>query len=195
MTISSTHLKRVWRTLDRWSVHFILAASLFLNVYFGLRVRALPTSGQSSPAIAVGTRAPNLYAEDMDGTKVVIDWAETSKPWILYIFSPSCVWCQRNTKNFETVVRDRQGDYRIIGLSTTSNQLADYVARQRLSYAVYANPDMSKSPIYGQTATPATYVISTQGIVQAVWRGAYAGDTKKRVEATLNVQLPGIRIN
>lgn len=195
MAVSSIHARFLWQTLDRWGVYVVLAGSLSLNVYLGLKVSAMPAILQSPPAIAVGARAPNLYAEKIDGTKGMIDWTETSKPWLLYIFSPSCVWCQRNRNNFDTIVRERQSEYRIVGLSTTTNQLRDYIRRDQVTYAVYANPDMSKSSLYAQTATPTTYVISPQGVVLAAWRGAYTGDVRKGIEAKLNVQLPGVKID
>lgn len=190
---ATTRSSGFFQQLDRWGVHCILALSLGLNVYLGLKVRSAPPALQSTPTIAVGAQAPTLYAEDLDGKKVVVDWSAASQSTILYIFSPSCIWCQRNTDNFDAIVRERQHDYRIVGLSTTGSRLRDYVESHHIGYPVYANPDASKCPIYGQASTPATYLISPAGTVQAMWRGAYAGDTKKRIEAMLHVQLPGIK--
>src|SRR6185295_776335 len=108
-------VRRPWEWLDRWVFHSILGVSLALNVYLGVRVRAAkPGVGQSPPVVATGTRATNLHAEELDGKKIVIDWAQTSKPSVLYVFSPSCVWCQRNEDNLETIVRNRHSDYRIV---------------------------------------------------------------------------------
>jgi hypothetical protein len=92
-------------------------------------------------------------------------------------------------------VRNRQSDYRIVGLSTTKNRLQGYLENHRPTYPVYANPDPSKSPVYAQTGTPTTFLISPQGLVLGVWRGAYVGEVKKEIEAKLNVQLPGIKTN
>ena len=105
------------------------------------------------------------------------------------------MWCERNRDNFNTIVRERRSEYRIVGLSTTTNRLLEYVTRNQVAYPVYANPDMSKSSLYAQAATPTTYLISPQGSVLAVWRGAYTGNVQKAIEAKLNVQIPGIKSN
>jgi peroxiredoxin len=193
MPDSAVRATQIWQWIDRCAFHCILGASLALNVYFGLRGKASPELQQSVSVLAAGARAPALYAEQIDGTRVTIDWAESSKPWILYVFSPSCVWCQRNENNFETIVRSHQSDHRIVGLSTTSKHIREYTEKHRLTYPVYANPDPSKSPFYAQAMTPTTYLISPRGIVLAVWRGAYSGAVKKGIEAKLNVQLPGLK--
>ncbi len=187
--------RRIWNLVDRSAFHLILAGSLTLNVYLGLKVRASPMIPQSLPSIALGARAPALYAETLAREKTIVNWTESSKPWILYIFSPSCVWCGRNFDNFDAIVQLKQSDFRIIALSTTSEHIKEYVEKHPPAYPIYMNADASKSSIYLQTGTPTTYLISPEGVVLAMWRGAYVGDTKKAIEAKLNIKLPGVSVH
>jgi hypothetical protein len=39
--------------------------------------------------------------------------------------------------------------------------------------------------------TPATVMISPDGIIKEIWIGAYSGAAQKKIEATVHVQLPG----
>jgi peroxiredoxin len=182
-------LRRVWLGRDAWAMLGLLAISLSANVYQGLK--AMSTQRAAPPTLAAGMRAPKLYAEEVGGAKVILDWASDTRPTLLYIFSPSCVWCQRNFANFDALSQARKSDFRIVGLSTSSEGLTKYVEEHQIEYAVYTNPDPVKNREF-LNATPTTLLISPQGTVKEVWSGAYTGKMKDEVEAKLGVQLPGI---
>jgi hypothetical protein len=40
--------------------------------------------------------------------------------------------------------------------------------------------------------TPATFLVSPDGVVERAWYGAYVGKIKEEVELTFRVKLPGI---
>ena len=44
---------------------------------------------------------------------------QVATPTILYHFSPSCSWCERNWENVRTLIRETRGRYRFVGISTT----------------------------------------------------------------------------
>jgi peroxiredoxin len=181
--------RRVWRARDSWAVLGLLAISLSANVYLGLKAQSLPRI--ASPALVAGMKAPKLYAEEIGGAKVIIDWASDTRPTLLYVFSPSCVWCQRNFGNFDTLTRARKSDFRVIGLSVSSEGLRKYVEEHNIDYAVYTNPDPVRNRDF-MSVTPTTFVIFPEGTIKEVWRGAYVGKTKGEIEAKLGVRLPGV---
>jgi peroxiredoxin len=189
MTRIFSFFRSAWRSRDAWLVLMLLAVSLGLNVYLGFEVELRPH--MTSPRLVVGMRAPKLFAEQVGGSSVAVDW-KGARPTLLYVFSPSCVWCQRNFENFETVARARKADYRIVGLSTTREGLTKYVEDHGIQYVVYTNPDAGRSGDLIQSGTPTTFIISPEGTIKDVWRGAYTGRMKAEVEAALAVKLPGI---
>lgn len=40
--------------------------------------------------------------------------------------------------------------------------------------------------------TPQTYVVSSTGVVEKTWSGAYNADTQAEVESFFSIQLPGL---
>jgi peroxiredoxin len=182
-------LRRAWRAKDSWVVLGLLALSLGLNVYLGIKIGSVQAA--PDPVLVPGAEAPRLEAENLKGGKVRLDWSVGTQPTLLYVFSPSCVWCQRNFANFDVLSHARRSNYRIIGLSTTSEGLNRYVESHGISYEIYANPDVIKNKDF-LIGTPATFLISPSGVVEAVWRGAYTGKTKDEIEAKLAVHLPGL---
>jgi peroxiredoxin len=179
-------LRRSWQAVERYLVFLLLAVSLGGNVYLMLKLQLAPRS--SAPSVLVGTKLPKLAVEEVGGAKAAIDWAGDTRPTLLYVFSPACVWCKRNFENFDALTRQRQADYRIIMLSTTSDGLKEYVAEHKLAWPVYANA--AKDEI--ANITPTTFVISPDGIVKEAWPGAYIGKMKDDIEAKLAVYLPGL---
>jgi peroxiredoxin len=189
MTAVFYFFQRAWRERDGWFVLALLAISLAANVYLG--TKATFSHGAAAPALVAGMKAPRLYAEEINGTKVAIDWSSDTRPTLLYVFSPSCVWCQRNFANFEALSRARKSDFRIIGLSTSSEGLKKYVEEHKLGYTVYTNPDFAKDRDLLR-GTPTTFLISPEATIKEVWGGAYTGSMKEQIEARLGVKLPGL---
>ncbi len=188
MSFISTCLRIIWRTRDGWLLLMLLAMSLGANVYQALRAHRLPVV--SIPTR--GMKAPILYAETMDGAKVEVDCAANGKPTLLFVFSPSCIWCKRNAKNMDALASMLKTDYRIVGLSTTSEGLKEYLRKYKINYEVYTNPDPDKSRVFILSGTPTTFVVSSNGIIKETWRGAYVGKMKEDIEASMGIKLPGI---
>ncbi len=187
MKLHVEYLKKILRASDKWGVSGLLLLSLAANIYQGRELLSRPKPAPAS-TLATGTRLSNIDVENLDGSKTTIDW-KSSKPTLLYVFSPSCGWCKRNFDNFASVNRARREQYRIIGLSITSVGLKQYVHDHALDYAVYGNP---KSQEFARLGTPATLLVSGDGTIEELWRGAYTGRTKDRVEARFKLQLPGL---
>jgi hypothetical protein len=180
---------RLWQAVERYSVFLFLAISLSGNVYLTIKLKAAPRG--AAPSLAVGAKLSKLVVEDAGGAKAAIDWAADTRPTLLYVFSPACVWCKRNFESFDVLTRLRRSDYRIIMLSTTRDGLKEYVAERKLAWPVYANADGNANEAL-TNVTPTTFVISPDGIVKEEWRGAYMGKMKDDIEAKLGVHLPGI---
>ena len=184
-------LRHIEQVCGSWFVVLLLAISLSVNVYTVHKLRYRP--GRAARPLALGTRMTNLTAKDLHGAAVSINWASDSRPWILYMFSPSCVWCERNLDNIRALGETRKGQYRFVGLSTSGENLEAYLRSVNLPFPVYEDPREANGKRFVASSTPQTVMIWPDGVVRNVWLGAYVGQLQKRVEGEMGIHLPGLR--
>jgi len=169
----------------------ILFASLALNVYQGLTLAGafVPVSG-----IRAGAKFPiSLPVLDAAGQPAVLNFAEDSRPTVVYVLSPLCGWCKRNEANIKALMADAGSRFRFIGLSVEGKNLKEYVADNRAPFPVYLvrSPEQIKS--LHLDATPQTVVVGASGTVEKAWQGAYLESNRKEIEKYFDVKLPGLQ--
>jgi peroxiredoxin len=174
----------------------ILAGSLSLNVVLGFKVRTLRGMTRfPEPAMRLGpgTAVPTLELNDIGGRKVTLRLSDpTQRTVVLYIFTPSCGWCKRNLANITTLAGLAGSRYRFIGVSLTSDGLANFATSHDLRFSVYSVRSRAVANRLGLGATPQTVAVSRAGKVLVSWVGAYGGSVLSAVEAYFRVPLPGL---
>ena len=168
----------------------ILIGSLGMNVYMGV-VHNRPGTGAPSRAqlLAAGSKAPAFEGSDLNGTHVSLTYNANKAGTLLYVFSPSCHWCERNRANIAAIAKTRP-DLRVIGVSLGPTLDAQAAARQ--PFAQILRPTPTTSMAYHLTGTPTTILISPAGKVLNAWSGAYAGPVANDISKVLAVTLPGL---
>jgi peroxiredoxin len=196
ITTRSSDAKHSSSRLHVVALTVMLAASVALNVMPALKIRDLTGMQNALRAeheLEVGAVVPSITAKRLDGKSETITYADSTRPTVLYVFTPQCVWCARNLDNLKTLV-DRKGrDYRFIGISLSKEGLEKYVANHQLTFPIYTEISKEAGEAYEMGGTPQTVVISPQGKVLQSWPGAYAGDQKSQVEKYFDITLPGIQ--
>jgi peroxiredoxin len=173
----------------------LLLASISLNVALALRVRSFVRFQSTRAAerlVKVGTAVPPIAAKRLDGHQEVLSYDKTGQPTVLYVFTPTCIWCARNLNNLKALMDKHGAEYRFIGLSLSEEGVAQYVARNSLGVPVYSGLSPETLKTYKLGSTPQTIVISPEGKVLQDWVGAYAGPQKSEVEAFFHITLPGL---
>lgn len=180
----------------------LLAGSLALNVFLGLTVVRRADSASAAAAagkftLAKGDRVPALVGVALDGQPVTVTYGP-DKPTLVYVVTPTCVWCVRNQANFDALVTQLRDRYRVVMLSFTTQGMPEYVRTIEKPWAgapvtvVTAIPaDLKRQMLLGPT--PQTILVSARGLVEGVWVGAYDGPKHKEVEEALGVTLPGLQ--
>jgi peroxiredoxin len=168
----------------------LLAASLSLNVYLGL-TRTRVVEG-STARLSPGTKVDPFTAVGIDGKPLTISYDATNKPTVLYVLSPSCIWCRRNQANIDKIAETKANDFRFIGISLGEEGLKEYAEQYRLKFPVYAGLKKETVQALGLGGTPQTIVVSSEGNVLKVWSGAYIENMQPDVEAFFGMQLPGL---
>jgi peroxiredoxin len=173
------------RSLNQVVLHYaILVASLSLNVCLIVRVKQIESGLRASEVIrlmesrneiAIGDVIPEFEAAEVDGTHATLALAGGRQPTVIYVFSPTCRWCARNWLNVNALAGRLRESHRLIGVSLSARQLAEYAQKAKIPFPVYS-VDMERSLGPGKklfsVATPETLLIDTNGKVQRIWRGA-----------------------
>lgn len=166
-----------------------------LNVFFTLRVKRLEDamlSLKGENRLKLGESVPPIEGKDLEGRPVMITYDGGDRTTILYVFSPQCGWCERNSQNINSLAKQLGDKYRLIGLSLSSKDLKEYAGAHGIEFPVYTDLPFSVSSAYKLSGTPETIIISPEGRVVQAWSGAYTGQFQREVENFFNVSLPGL---
>ena len=171
------------------------AGSIALNVYF---VRAERAAVPPPPAVlAKGTQLKDFSGRDELGNLVNVKLASTDRPTLLYVVTPSCIWCKRNRDNFLKVVSERSGDFNVVLVSLNDSGFKTYVEKLRPLWG-----DAEVATVTGLSdelkdrmmlhVTPTTLIVDAGGRVTDVWTGAYTQKTLLWAENFFLVKMPGL---
>lgn len=165
-----------------------------INIVLSLRLRAVTARHETAPQdrmLAVGTKMPPLIAKDSSGIVNRIP-SESLTPTIVYVFTPRCTWCAKNLENLKALARHTQRQYRWIGLSLSSHQLAEYVQRNGIEFPIFSEPSEETIRSYKLGGTPTTIVLAPDGRILRQWIGAYGARSGPELERFFKLKLPGL---
>lgn len=190
------HLRWLWSHSSILTILLVISVglnALLANKIMGLSdVNRLLRLKLNSPNLVEGSTAPRLLAKDLMGNPVEINYQDSEKPTVLYVFTPDCHWCARNLSNIKFVATKAGDRYRFLGLSLGTNNLQPYLAESKLPFEVYQTPPDEVAIAYGLNSTPSTIIVSSQGTILHYWRGAYDEDLHGEVEDVFQLKLPGL---
>ena len=172
----------------------ILAISLAFNVVLGWKVRSLSSHIELKPRpgkVIEGVTLSAVSALGIDGESKTILCNTGDQPTVLYVFSPTCVWCDRNLNNIKALKNSIGQSHQFIGISLSGSSLNEYANLHQLDFPIYKRPSQEVIRQLDLGSTPQTIVISPQGKVLKNWVGAY-GASKPEVESYFGVKLPGV---
>jgi hypothetical protein len=185
--------------IQRWSHTSILVALLVCSVSVNLLL-ARKTKGlqgkldtiESGKRILPGSVIPPLEATLLGGGQTTLSFGDSKLPTVIYVFSTSCGWCERNLDNIKFLAGNVKDNYRFVGLDLDRDvsQLATYATVSKLGFPIYHTPAASTWSQYRLGGTPMTIVVSPE--VLNDWSGAYAEATRFEVESFFSTKLPGI---
>jgi peroxiredoxin len=180
-------------TLRRTIMPGLLVLALVIIAIQGHRIMVLTEGPSQTAGLVPGARVSGFDAFDVFGTKATIAYDPSDlRPTVLYVFSPSCIWCARNAAAIGKITSELSNRYRIIGLSLDSENLALYISDHKMAFPVYTNLPDSVIDSYQLGPTPTTIVIAPNGRVLKTWVGAYTGPTQSSVESFFSIKLPDV---
>jgi len=151
-----------------------------------------PVAVAAVGTLRVGQVLPELRLKDVDGRPAVLKWHGDRRSTIVYIFTPTCVWCKKNMPGMK-LVHDKSDGYHFVGISLTEAGLKAYLKKNDISFpAYYAEGDQNNVAPLKISVTPETLIVSPDGVVQNVWLGAYVGKAATQIENKFAVVLPNL---
>lgn len=167
----------------------LLMLSVGVNVLQARRIKTM-IDAKAAVASSVGHQVVPLEGFSTDGVPVLRPVAR-DVPTVLYYFSPTCTWCDRNWDNIRALDRGTQGRYRVV-LVTRARGVRQYLAERGLNLDVVEGISESVVEAYRLNGTPQTVVASIEGIITHDWRGAFTPRIERKIEELFGVLLPGV---
>lgn len=167
----------------------VLVVSLIINGLQARYIYILTRSAERASSPIKGLNITSFEVTDQAGSRTTISFPGNSRPTLLYVFRPNCVWCQRNAQAAGAFFRAVSNRYRVIGLSLDSDGLKEFVAGHGIWFPVYTGLPAAALRRYHLGSTPETILVSTKGTIEGDWSGAYSSDTKRSLENYFGVSV------
>jgi peroxiredoxin len=167
-----------------------LSISVTLNGLQGMRILKIEDELSVKGPLAEGDRVPNLVGKDLVGKDQTIAFGGSPLPTLLYVFSPSCVWCERNAGSINSLAEKLAGTKaRVVGVSLASEGLQEFVDRHHIAFPVLTEIPSSLGEAYKLGPTPETIIVSPQGKVVMNWTGAFSGPAGPLIEKFFSLRI------
>jgi peroxiredoxin len=190
--MSSSLKNMVGNNVGTAALTTMLALSLGLNVYLAGNGGLTPRPKPVVP-LKVGASVPSsISMEDAAGKPVRLNFADDTRPTVLYVLSPQCGWCKRNEENMKALYAADSDKYRFVGVSLVSQNLAKYVSDKREPFPVYLLTSKDVMQQLHVAGTPETVVVGPDAKVIHAWEGVYVQQNQAEVEKYFGVKLPGL---
>jgi peroxiredoxin len=160
-----------------------------MNALQARRIHSLVETKPSSRS-RVGSLAPVLNGVGLDGRHRSVDFVK-GMPTVLYFFSSTCSWCERNWANVQTLAKASAGRFRFVGVSR-ERDLAEFARTHEVAFEVVGGISDEAVQAFGFGPTPHTVVVSSQGLISVEWTGAFEDKRKRAIEAFFELELPGL---
>lgn len=183
------------KMLQGTAVLALFTVSAVLNIALAYKVKSAQRAIEILKAegrLHSGARVPNIEGKTPDGKPITINFAASGKPTILYVFTPSCHWCQLNLENMLALSRSAEGRYAFVGVSLSPDGVVRYMKEHGIQYPVITSVPEPIKAIYKMRGTPTTIIVSTDNKVLNVWNGAYDSRLQTELETYFHTRLPGL---
>lgn len=143
-----------------------------------------------------GTKLPALEGNSIGGELVKLPYNTDQRKTLVYVFTPTCPWCERNKPNWTAIAGSiDRSQFRVVGIDLSATVDEEYVRAQGLQLdhlLVKVDPKLIRD--YQLTLTPQTLLIDSSGAVERVWTGLYSAEEGSDLKARLrlSVDLPAL---
>jgi hypothetical protein len=171
-----------------------LVLSMAVNVGLVRRIRIVEHANivlKSQHELAKGDHIGPISVVVADGTLSNIRFDDAAIPTLIYVLTPTCIFCKHNLPNMKALINQAQGKYRIVLVSLVREGIEEYRRTHEISVPISTISQQSSRDLQ-IGGTPSTLLVSRTGELLAEWVGAFNSDQKRQIEGQLSVSLPGL---
>lgn len=189
---SSLTIRSALHALMKHGWMVVLLVMLGLNVHLLRERRAV--SAPQPPALEVGAILPSVdLVRARTNQRVRLDFERSSRPTVIYAFSPTCSWCWRNEPNLLALRKCVDSQYEFVAVTSVTAGLSEYFESKPPTYPVLVDDTGNFRTNAKIRTTPTLILIEAGGRVAGVWGGAWRAEKAKQVEEQFRCELPGLR--
>lgn len=173
----------------------VLGVSLCLNVillFSDFRTGSTPPSQAPRADATIGAQMSPLVLTREDGSESRLSYVGTDRPTVLYVLSPACAWCKRNTGNIRHLAKQSSDRFRFVGVTLSREGLEQYLVESHPGFDIAGQVRQEDLDGYGFSGTPFTAVIGNDGKLIKSWRGAYSSRAAGEIEDFFGIKLVGL---
>jgi peroxiredoxin len=167
----------------------LLLASTAVNVLQAQRIQLL-LDGTNAVASNVGDVAVPVSGFSRSQEAITVTFNDPL-PTVLYYFSTTCGWCDKNWDNIKALNASAAGRYRLVGL-TADRGLESYASRHGLDFEIVEGISENIRTAYSFYGTPHTVVVDGEGRITHDWRGAFNPRIERQIGDLFAINLPGL---
>jgi len=170
-----------------WLLLLLLAASLAGNVYLGSELARRPATANESKRTAgpeIGAVIHTLDGEASDGTRRAIRIAGATLRTVLFVYSPTCPWCQRSWPLFERLSSRSTGRFNFAALCMGGSS-----GMFSTDMPSIGNPTRETVAALRAGSVPQTIVFSPEGRVERIWVGGWVGDVADQLSTYFGIPV------
>jgi thiol-disulfide isomerase/thioredoxin len=156
--------------LNDWALVLMLAVSLSGNAFLGYRLSAANKGLPSTQSTIRGSTVTSIEGTGEDGARRIVSLVGEPRPAVIFVYSPTCVWCRQTWPMFRQLAMQARGRYRFVTLS-----VGDGPVFSDASVLALSKPSGPNVRALLSGSVPLTVVVSTDGKVVESWVGGYAG--------------------
>lgn len=143
----------------------------------------------------IGSSHSEIAAKTLGGasTRLILDARE--RHTLVYVFSPSCVWCRRNERSLAalaTALRQSDPKTKLVALSLSGQGLEQYIPRIPVEFDVIFDPEPDSVTDLSLRSTPRTILFDARGTLIKDWSGAYTPELAADISQYFGILVPPI---
>jgi peroxiredoxin len=170
-----------------YGLNLLLAATCIALVVQNRQLKG-EMDGSSASILQPGKKMGEFHYRHLDGRDGEFTFSESGGKYFFFIFTTNCPYCQGSLAEVQALVDQISGDgeMSIWGISLdNADQTAQYFVRNSLRFRVVTVREDFASQ-YGASSVPMFILLSSEGVVQRVWRGEMSSDRRSEIASLLN---------
>ncbi len=171
----------VWNTLLIGAI----VISLLLNYRLWNELQGNVELLREANTLTVGTSVRPFYAVAPNGNRTTLYYSDSTKPTVLYFFTPDCTECVTLAKTLDQLSGQWSDQYRFVGVSLAHGNEQNLTPT--VEFPVYTNASYQTPFLYRVWTVPALVVVSPMETVMFSWRWR-AGETLGSFEEFLRTR-------